>query len=305
MAEFVDLEQIKKSGFKIIADSMYGSGSGYFKTLLNGGKTELIEINSERNPTFPGINPEPIAVNLKNLSAKIRDTSAAVGIATDGDADRIGIMDEKGSFITQLEVYALLALYLLEVRGQRGAIVKTVTATSMLYRLGELFQVPVIETQVGFKYVAPIMMEKNALIGGEESGGYGFRGHVPERDAVLAGLYFLDFMVSTGKTPSQLREYLFSKVGPHYYNRHDFHFPEEQRQKIMERFKQQKPDAIAGSKVVRMDTMDGFRFTLEDNSWLLVRFSGTEPLLRIYAETSSPERVETMLRFGQEMAGVM
>ena len=116
------------------------------------------------------------------------------------------------------------------MRGQRGAIVKTVTATSMLYRLGELFNVPVIETPVGFKYVAPIMLEKDALIGGEESGGYGFRGHVPERDAILAGLYFLDFMVSTGKTPSQLLEYLFSKVGPHYYNRRDFHFPEAETQ---------------------------------------------------------------------------
>ena len=150
---------------------------------------------------------------------------------------------KKGNFVTQLEVYALLALYLLEMRGQRGAIVKTVTATSMLYRLGELFNVPVIETPVGFKYVAPIMMEKNALIGGEESGGYGFRGHVPERDAILAGLYFLDFMVSTGKTPSQLLEYLFSKVGPHYYNRRDFHFPEEKRQSIIDRIQEHKPDS--------------------------------------------------------------
>jgi phosphomannomutase len=124
-----------------------------------------------------------------------------LGFATDGDADRIGIIDEKGNFITQLEVYALLALYLLETRGQRGVIVKTVTATSMLYRLGELFKVPVVETPVGFKYVAPVMMAQNAIIGGEESGGYGFRGHVPERDAILAGSYFLDLMVSTGKTP--------------------------------------------------------------------------------------------------------
>jgi alpha-D-glucose phosphate-specific phosphoglucomutase len=304
MTKLVDLERIRRSGFTIVVDTMYGAGSGYFKSLLDGSSVKIIELNSERNPAFPGINPEPITPNLQKLSAGVKSHRAAVGLATDGDADRIGIIDENGKFVTQLEVYALLALYLLEVRGERGAIVKTVTATSMLYRLGELFNVPVIETAVGFKYVAPIMIEKNALIGGEESGGYGFRGHVPERDATLAGLYFLDLMVSTGKSPSQLLEYLFNKVGPHYYNRRDFHFPEEKRQSIINRIKQNKPAAVDGSKVAKFDTADGYRFTLEDNSWLLVRFSGTEPLLRIYAETSSPERVERILNFGQELAGV-
>lgn len=304
MAKFVDLDLMKKSGLKIVADSMFGAGSGYFKDLLDGGAAKIIEINNERNPYFPGINPEPITVNLKALSASVKSEQANVGLATDGDSDRIGIIDENGKFVTQLEVYALLALYLLETRGQRGAIVKTVTATSMLYRLGELFNVPVIETQVGFKYVAPIMLEKDALIGGEESGGYGFRGHVPERDAILAGLYFLDFMVRTGKTPSQLREYLFSKVGPHYYNRRDFHFPEAQRQTIINRIQKHQPNMITGSKVARFDTTDGFRFTLQDNSWLLIRFSGTEPLLRIYSESSSPDRVEKILDFGQELTGV-
>jgi alpha-D-glucose phosphate-specific phosphoglucomutase len=304
MAKMVDLERIRRSGFTIAIDTMHGAGIGYFKALLDGGSVKIIEYNNERNPVFPGINPEPIAVNLKKLSAAVKSHRAAVGLATDGDADRIGIIDENGKFVTQLEVYALLALYLLEVRGERGAIVKTVTATSMLYRLGELFDVPVIETPVGFKYVAPVMIEKNALIGGEESGGYGFRGHVPERDATLAGLYFLDFMVSTGKTPAQLLDYLFAKVGPHYYNRHDFHFPEEKRQSIINRMEQNKPSAIYGSKVAKFDTDDGFRYTLQDNSWLLVRFSGTEPLLRIYAEASSPERVERILNFGQGLAGV-
>ncbi len=304
LAKFVDLKKMKNSGLKVMTDSMYGAGSGYFRNMLEGGSTKLTEINGERNPSFPGINPEPIAINLTKLSSRVKAEGFNVGLATDGDSDRIGIMDENGKFVTQLEVYALLALYLLETRGQKGAIVKTVTATSMLYRLGEIFKVPVIETPVGFKYVAPIMMEKNALIGGEESGGYGFRGHVPERDALLAGLYFLDFMVSTGKTPSQLLEYLFSKVGPHYYNRRDFHFPEEKRQVIIDHIQQHKPEVIEGSKVARFDTTDGFRFTLQDNSWLLIRFSGTEPLLRIYAETNSPEKVEKMLNFGQELTGV-
>jgi alpha-D-glucose phosphate-specific phosphoglucomutase len=304
LSKFVDIDKIKRSGIKIMVDSMYGAGSGYFKSLLDGGKTTLTSINSERNPAFPGINPEPIAVNLKKLSSEIASGEFNVGLATDGDSDRIGIMDEDGKFITQLEVYALLALYLLEVRGQRGPIVKTVTATSMLYRLGEIFNVPVIETPVGFKYVAPVMMEKNAIIGGEESGGYGFRGHVPERDAILAGLYFLDFMVSTNKSPSELLEYLFSKVGPHYYNRRDFHFPEEKRQSIIKRIQENKPNEIDVRRVAKYDTTDGFRFTLDDGSWLLIRFSGTEPLLRIYAETNSPERVEAMLDLGQEITGV-
>jgi alpha-D-glucose phosphate-specific phosphoglucomutase len=304
VASFVDLNRIQQSNLKIVVDSMHGAGSGYFKTLLSGGKVNLEEINSERNPIFPGINPEPIAVNLKKLSTKMLQDEASVGLATDGDADRIGIVDEKGRFVTQLEVYALLALYWLEVRGERGAIVKTVTATSMLYRLGELFKVPVIETPVGFKYVAPVMMEQNALIGGEESGGYGFRGHVPERDAVLAGLCFLDLMVATGKSPAQLLDYLFSKVGIHYYNRRDFYFPEEQRADIIDNLQRKKPMIIDRQKVVRFDTVDGFRFTLEDNSWLLVRFSGTEPLLRIYSESHSHAQVENILDFGQQLTGV-
>jgi phosphomannomutase len=304
MAEFVDLSGLKQSGLKIMVDSMYGAGSGYFNSLLSGGPTRVREINGERNPAFPGINPEPITVNLSNLATGMKTSGSQVGLATDGDSDRIGIIDENGKFVTQLEVYALLALYLLEVRGERGAIIKTVTATSMLYRLGELYNVPVIETPVGFKFVAPVMLQNNALIGGEESGGYGFRGHVPERDAILAGLYFLDFMVKTGKTPSQLIEYLFSKVGPHYYHRHDFHFAEDQRNSILERTQRSKPDVIDGSKVARFDKTDGFRYTLQDGSWLLVRFSGTEPLLRIYAETNSPERVDRILAFGQSLTGV-
>jgi len=198
----------------------------------------------------------------------------------------------------------LLCLYLLEVRGERGPLVKTITSTGMLNRLGEIYKVPVFETPVGFKYVAPVMITNNALIGGEESGGYGFRGHIPERDAIPAGLYFLDFMVKTGKTPSQLLTYLYSKVGEHYYDRIDIHFPEEKRQMIINRVRDNAPKSIENMKVVRLDTQDGFRFILADNSWLLIRFSGTEPILRIYTETNDTERVKRMLQFGRELAGV-
>ncbi|MCK5182046.1 MAG: phosphoglucomutase/phosphomannomutase family protein, partial [Dehalococcoidia bacterium] len=167
-----------------------------------------------------------------------------------------------------------------------------------------LFDVPVYETPVGFKYVAPLMMEKNAIIGGEESGGYGFRGHVPERDAILAGLYFLDFMVQTGKTPSQLLDYLYSKVGSHYYDRRDFHISAAKRQAILKRLSSSSPDSIAGTRVTRVDTTDGFRFFLKDDSWLLIRFSGTEPLVRIYSEAGSLERADVLLDEGKNLIGL-
>lgn len=302
--KLIDLNQLRQARLKVVVDPMYGAGAGYFKMLLDGGAIQVVEINSERNPLFPGIQPEPIAVNLARLSATVIEQKASVGLATDGDADRIGIIDEKGTFLTQLQVFALLTLYLLEVCGERGPIVKTVTTTSMLYRLGELFNVPVYETLVGFKYVAPIMIAENALIGGEESGGYGFRGHLPERDGILAGLYFLDLMAKTGKTPSELLSYLYSKVGPHYYQRSDVKFPEGERQVITSRLKHNLPESIDNVKVVNLDTTDGFRFTLADTTWLLIRFSGTEPLLRIYAESDSPARVEKLLKLGKGLAGV-
>ncbi|MGB2815384.1 MAG: phosphoglucomutase/phosphomannomutase family protein, partial [Dehalococcoidales bacterium] len=220
--KLVDLPAIREAGLDIIKDSMYGAGSGYLKGMLQGGSSRVTEINSERNPLFPGmVRPEPIALNLKRLSSMVKEQGVSVGLATDGDADRVGIIDEKGNFITPLQTFAMLCLYVLEVRGERGPLVKTITSSSMLDRLGELYKVPVFETTVGFKYVAPIMHAEDAVIGGEESGGYGFRGHVAERDGILAGLYFLDFMLRTGKKPSELLDYLYSKVGPHYYQRID------------------------------------------------------------------------------------
>ncbi len=305
LAKLIDLNEIRQARLKIVVDAMYGAGAGYFNRLLSGGAIELVEINQERNPIFPGMKqPEPIEDNLTKLSTTVIKRGADVGLATDGDADRIGIVDEKGTFLTPLQVFALLSLYLLEIRGERGAIVKTKTTTSMLYRLGEIFNVPVYETPVGFKYIAPIMLAKKALIGGEESGGYGFRGHVPERDGMLAGLCFLDLMIKTGKTPSELLAYLYSKVGPHHFKRIDFNFPEGERQAINNRIKRNMPQSIDGTEVVKTDTTDGFHFILADTTWLLVRFSGTEPVLRIYAESDSLARAEKLIELGKGLAGV-
>jgi phosphomannomutase len=300
----IDLKRLRQSKLKLVIDPMYGAGAGYLKRLLTGGNITFTEIHSEHNPLFPGVRPEPIMPHLAGLAAEVKKQKASVGLATDGDADRMGIIDEKGNFLTQLQVFALLCLYLLEVRGERGPIVKSLTTTNMAFRLGEIFKVPVYQTAVGFKYIAPVILEKDALIGGEESGGYGFRGHVAERDGVLANLYFLDLMVRTGKKPSELIDYLYKKVGPHYYQRLDIRFPEAQREAIIARVRDNPPAAIDNIKVSNIDTTDGYRFNLADNSWLLIRFSGTEPLLRIYAETASPERVARFLELGKEMAGV-
>jgi phosphomannomutase len=304
MERLVDLERLQQANLRVVIDPMFGAGIGYLKKLLSGGNNQIWEINGERNPLFPGLRPEPIAPNLRRLTEAIVQNGATVGLATDGDADRVGIMDESGNFINQLQVFALLSLYLLEVQKARGSIIKSLTTTSMVYRLGELYQVPVRETPVGFKYIAPLMISDNALIGGEESGGYGFRGHVPERDGILSSLYFLDFMLRTGKTPFQLLEYLFSKVGPHYYDRLDIMFPADQRPVILDRIREQRPETIDGIRVVKHDTTDGFRFIMADESWLLIRFSGTEPVLRIYTETDSPSRVHRILEIGRRMTGV-
>ena len=301
----VDLEPIKRAGLRIVVDSMYGAGAGYFQRLISAGTTRVTEINGERNPLFPGIQqPEPIAQNLTRLSALIREEGADVGLATDCDADRLGMVDEKGDFISPLQIFGLLALYLLEVRRERGAMVKSLTTTRMIQHLGELYGVPVFETPVGFKHIGPVMIRENALIGGEESGGFGFRGHIPERDGILSGLYILDLMVKLGKSPSELIQYLYDKVGPHYYDRIDIHFDASYRQSILHRMSSSRPKMVDGYPVASVDSTDGWRILLQDGSWLLMRFSGTEPLLRIYAESQSPERVKRLIEFGESLAGL-
>jgi phosphomannomutase len=303
--KLIDLQPIRDAGLTVQVDAMWGNGAGYFTKLLGGGKTKVIEIHAERNPTFPEmIRPEPIRPNIdKGLEATVAN-NADVLLILDGDADRCGIGDENGEFINQLRVYALLAYYLLEIRGKRGDIVKTLSTTTMLNRLGEIYGVPVHETGVGFKYVAPKMTETNALIGGEESGGYAFRGNVPERDGILAGLYMLDFMVRTGKKPTELLAMLFEKVGGEYfYDRVDSPFSGDRatREKMI---LDAKPETLGGLKVTELVTVDGFQFRLEDGGWLLIRFSGTEPILRVYCETRHGDKVQAILQDGLKVAGI-
>ena len=302
--KLVDVEGIKNAGFKILVDAMWGNGAGWFPRLLNGSKTEVIEIHNTRNPLFPEMQrPEPIRPNIDVGLKKTTEIKADVLLINDGDADRVGFGDENGVFINQLQAYGLLAYYLLEVRGERGPIVKTLSTTSMLNKLGKLYNVPVYETGVGFKYVAPKMVETDAMIGGEESGGYAFKGNVPERDGILAGLYFLDMMVKTGKTPSQLLQMLFDKVGAHYYDRIDTPFSGDKENKI-EHILNANPQEIGGFKVIGLNATDGYKFELEDGGWLLIRFSGTEPKIRVYCETTDEKRIPDILNDGLKIAGL-
>ena len=305
IASLVDLAGIRNAGLKVVVDPMFGAGAGYFDKLLNGGSTTVTELHGERNPAFPDISqPEPIAQNLSALMAAVPQMQADVGLATDGDADRLGIVDENGRFITTLESFALLCLHLLEVLQQRGPLVRSITMTSMIDRLGEIYDVPVFDTPVGFKYLGPVMMAEGAMAAGEESGGYGFGGNIPERDGILSGLMILDMMVKTGKSPSELLTMLTDKVGPHFYDRWDLEFDPDQRAAILGRVRSARPSTLVGQRVENSDTRDGYRFVLEGGQWLLVRFSGTEPLLRLYAEAGSPEQVAALLEEARAIVGV-
>ncbi len=301
----VDTDPIRDAGFQVLVDCMWGNGAGWFPRLLAGGTTQVHEVHNERHPLFPHMTrPEPIPPNVDHGLSFVTKVGADVAIINDGDADRVGFGDENGQFIDQLRVFGLLGYYFLEIRNERGPIVKTVSTTKMLNKLGKIYDVPVYETGVGFKYIAPKMVEVDAMIGGEESGGYAFRGHVPERDGILAGLYLLDMMVQTGKKPSQLLDLLFEKVGPHYYDRVDTTFDQNRKDEIRENVASARPERLGGLKVVDIVTIDGHQFVMEDGGWLLVRFSGTEPIIRVYTETTHEDKVHAVIEDGLRIAGL-
>lgn len=308
LRNLIDVEPIRNAGLKVVVDSMWGNGAGWLSEILGGGRTEVIEVHAERNPLFPEMSrPEPIPPNVDAGLAVARAVGADCVCILDGDADRCGFGDEHGAFVDQLRVYALLAYYLLEVRGLRGPIVKTISTTSMLDKLGKLYGVPVINTGVGFKYVAPAMLKHDALIGGEESGGYAFRGHLPERDGILSNLYLLDFMVRTGKKPTELIQMVFDKVGAHYYDRIDVRLTDN----AMKEAARRRLDTVdistltlGGRRISELNTLDGYKFVMDDGGWLLIRFSGTEPLLRIYTETTDPQAVPAILADGRKLVGM-
>ena len=302
----VDIDALRNAGFNVTVDAMWGNGAGWFTSLLNGGSTTIKELHNIRNPIFPEMSrPEPIPPNIDAGLQMAIDNGSDICLITDGDADRLGVGDENGQFINQLRVFGLLAFYLLEVRGVQGPIVKTISTTSLLNKLGQIYNVPVYETGVGFKFVAPKMTETNAIIGGEESGGFAFQNHVPERDGILAGLYILDLMRLLDQNPSQLLGTLFAKTGTEsHYDRIDSTFPDDQKDQIIDMVNSANPSAIGGLPLIDVDTTDGFKFNLEGGDWLLIRFSGTEPIIRVYCETTDADRVQQILQDGLSIAGL-
>jgi len=308
IARMIDLPRLRDAGLRILHEAMYGAGAGFVARLLSGGTTRVDELHAERNPGFGGMHPEPIEQWMPEAMERMRGGGYDLGIANDGDADRVGIVDERGIFVNQLQVMGLLSMYLLEKRGMRGALVRSLTTTGMVDRLGERFGVPVHELQVGFKYIGPKMTETDALIGGEESGGFGFRGHLPERDGILAGLMVAVMIVDYGMPLSRILAHLEELVGPHAYARHDIAMPregyQERKQEMYLRVGENPPRELAGEEVVRTRSDDGFKFYLADGSWALVRFSGTEPLIRVYSEASTSVRVEQLLAALESFLGV-
>ena len=308
VAELFDLEAFRAAGYTVVCEVLYGSAGGYFPRLIGGGRTKVVELHGERNPYFGGVNPEPIPPNVDEFLARIPRERADVGLAVDGDADRAGLADERGRYVTTLTLYALLMWYLCEIRGLRKPVVKTVNMTSMADRLGEKYGVQVYEVPVGFKYIGPKMQETGAMMGGEESGGFGFAMHLPERDGIVADLFLLDFMLKTRKKPSELIDELMRMVGPSFYLRRDLHFAAAAypaaRERIMATLREAAPEQLGGhavARIVHLDTKDGTKFFLDDGSWLLVRLSGTEPLVRVYAETKKQDELGPLLDAGERM----
>jgi phosphomannomutase len=308
----VDMDALKAADVAVLVDPMWGAGAGWLSRLLAGGRIRVTELHTERNPYFGGVNPEPIRPNIDEALGIVAAGRFDLGLLLDGDADRAGAVDERGVFIHQLQVYGLLMYYLVEHRGMHAPVVKSVNTTSMAERLGQRYGIAVHETPVGFKYVGPRMIETGAMYGGEESGGYGFGMHLPERDGIYADLLLLDLFLrerAAGRWPvSRAIEHLHEIAGPSFYRRVDIHvdraiYPSVKERLLVE-LVDRAPAELAGqpvTKTVELTTGDGFKFFIADGSWLLVRFSGTEPLVRVYTEATSQPVADACVAAGEAL----
>lgn len=299
----IDFDAIAENPPQVVVDSMHGSGRGVIEGILKGTGCEVQEIRGEMNPGFGGAHPEPIEKHLGPLAGAISTGMGTMGLALDGDGDRIGAMDGRGNFVDPHQIMALSLKYLVEERGWRGPVVRTISTTKMIDRLAEEYGLPVYETPVGFSHIADYMIEEDILLGGEESGGISFRGHIPEGDGILMGLFLVEIVAKTEKTLYELVKDLFDQAGPAYYQREDqrLRFPVE-KTKMVSHLLENAPDQIGGQTVVDIVDTDGVKFILADDSWLLIRPSGTEPVLRVYAEGRNKEMVEKLINFGEEVA---
>ncbi len=303
LSTLVDLDTISAAELRVVADGMYGAGRGVIGEVLARGRSRVHNIRHEMNPGFGGIHPEPIARHLGLLMSTIQAGHWDVGLATDGDADRIGAVDDKGNFVDPHRIFALVLRYLIDKRGWRGRVVRTVSTTRMVDRLAQRRDLEVVETPVGFSHIADQMLANNVVMGGEESGGMSIKGHIPEGDGILMGLLLLEVMADAGATLNELVEDLLADAGPAQYSRTDMKLVRAvDKSKMVDLLVSLAPKEIAGVVVEDVQTTDGVKYYLEDGSWLLIRPSGTEPVLRVYAEAPNDERVKALLAFGEEMA---
>ncbi|MFI5261710.1 MAG: phosphoglucomutase/phosphomannomutase family protein [Candidatus Limnocylindrales bacterium] len=308
----IDLDALKAADYHVLVDPMWGAGAGWISRLLAGGRIRVTELHQERNPYFGGVNPEPIRPNIDEALALLAGGGYDLGLLLDGDADRAGAADERGTFIHQLEVTGLLMYELAEYRGLREPVVVSVNNTSMAARLGEHYGIPTYETSVGFKYIGPRMIETGAMLGAEESGGYGFGMHLPERDGIYADLMLLDLFLkerAAGRTSaSEALAHFHALAGPSFYRRIDVHVARDAypalKDRLLVELRDHGPQQLDGQPVtstVPLSTGDGFKFLTGDGAWLLVRFSGTEPLIRVYTEAGSAAQRDALVTAGERL----
>lgn len=298
ISRYIDLDLIAKAGIKAVVDPMYGAGSGFIPRLLHG----VDEIHNIENPSFGGLPPEPIGQNLQELSALLKSGRYQVGLALDGDADRIGAVDERGEFFSSHCIFTVILRHLIEHKKLTGAVVKTVSTTRMVDLLAEKFGLQLFETPIGFKHICELMLKHDILMGGEESGGLGVKGHIPERDGILLGLLLLEAVAVSGKGLRQLLDETMDEIGHFYYQRIDRRIEDDAKERLIEKLRAHPPAEIDGQRVVSANFSDGFKFIFESGDWLLIRPSGTEPVLRLYSEAGSLNQVERFLRQGAMIA---
>lgn len=303
LRSMVDLAKITQAGLKVVIDPMHGAGSGVIKKLLSTEGMDIFEVRGDQNPLFGGVNPEPIRPNLQVLVDSVACRKADAGFATDGDADRVGAIDANGQFINPHVIYALLFRYLVTSRKWTGGVVKTFSTSQMIDKLANKYKMPIYETPIGFKYICELFLSEDILLGGEESGGIGFKNHVPERDGILSSLLLMEVMAEYGKPLHVIIDELMQEVGYHYYDRVDLHLTPKVKNNAFRALKENRPREFAGIKISEILTLDGTKYMLEDGSWILFRASGTEPVIRIYAEGGSVKTVGKLLAEGQKAIG--
>ena len=303
VAAYVDLERIRATAARVVVDPMHGSGGRWVESFLQGGALEVETIRAERDPLFGGLAPEPIDRNLAPLKARVREAGALVGLATDGDADRVGAVSDAAETMTMHEVVPLILLHLARKRGMTGGVVRTFSQSVLVRRIAAAHNLPLYETPIGFKYVADLMLRENILVGAEESGGIGVQGHIPERDGILNSLLFLEAVVAAGTRPTQMVREMHREFGEFYFGRRDLHTEVAAGLALVAALADAPPAEIAGHEVAGVEKMDGTKLLFADESWLLFRQSGTEPVLRIYSEATSPGKRDRLLEHGCALAG--